>query len=113
MVTEHIRIVVRTIDMKNIFIFLTGVFIGLFVNALITKPDNNYYENYMLSLATKESIQKNFMEFYITDYCAESQIKELYANVFGTTFEAIYCNKPSIMLLDDSLPIDVIKMREN
>lgn len=112
--TEHILIAARITDMKNVFILLVGILIGLTLSSFFdNKPDNDYYESYVIALDTKQKLQENFMEFYTTEYCDENFVKKMYAKTFGVTFEAIYCEKSNIMLLDDDLPIHILKIQND
>lgn len=90
-------------------IYLLGVTSGLITSKYVYRYDvdiaaSNLIESYNLVELSKTEIQKQFLHFYINDYCDPDTSRVISINMTGVIWDGLYCDKDSVMVLSDSFP---------
>jgi hypothetical protein len=119
-------IVINTMNKLNILlivliIYALGATSGLAVSKYIYGEDNigresTLAESYNLLAESKTGIQKQFLHFYMNEYCTVNNSRVININMTGIIWDGIYCDKDTVLILSDSfppLPIAVLNVDEN
>lgn len=60
----------------------------------------------------RHDMSQTLLEFYTNDYC-EGESRPILFKGFHVEFDALYCDRPAILLLMDDLPIAILHNTEN
>lgn len=100
--------------MKNlleIMVIIAAGMLGYMVSSLLS--DNSAPPSTIAYLETpSDQIELVLLNFYVNDYCAGENPRHILFKGFGTEFDSIYCDKPTVLLLMNELPFAVVHMED-
>lgn len=104
-----------------LIVYVLGGASGLVVSKYVYGNDTinmeaTLVESYNLLAESKIGIQKQFLHFYMNDYCSSDNSRVININMTGIIWDGLYCDKDTVLILSDSfppLPIAVLNVDEN
>ena len=80
-----------------------GTYIAKSTYDQMSVEPNELREQIIALSESQVDIQKEFLRFYINDYCQEN-IRAMDVKAFGVMWVGMYCDKDKVMILSDEEP---------